>query len=75
MADTSPLDPGAAWSAVGTSTPDGLARPADPGARDAAGLDLAVVLGGGGLFLVAWHVAYLHEAQDPRASTSSAPTG
>ena len=61
MADTSPLDPGAAWSAAGTSTPDGLARPVDPDARDAAGLDLAVVLGGGGLFLVAWHVAYLHE--------------
>ncbi|MCU1371419.1 MAG: putative esterase of the alpha-beta hydrolase superfamily [Ilumatobacteraceae bacterium] len=44
-----------------TSTDDGLARPRDFAARSADGLDLAVVLGGGGLFLLAWYVAYLQE--------------
>jgi len=40
---------------------DGLAWPSDFAARSADGLDLAVVLGGGGLFLLAWYVAYLQE--------------
>lgn len=49
-----------------TATPadDGLARPRDFGARSAAGLDLAVVLGGGGLYLLAWYVAYLQELKE-----------
>jgi NTE family protein len=41
-----------------------LARPRDFAARAGDGLDLAVVLGGGGLFLVAWYVAYFQELKD-----------
>ena len=41
--------------------PDGLAWPVDFGARSGAGLRLGVSLGGGGVFFVAWQVAYLHE--------------
>jgi NTE family protein len=41
--------------------PDGLARPQDFAARYGDGLDLGVSLGGGGVFFVAWQVAYLHE--------------
>ncbi|MDQ6797795.1 MAG: patatin-like phospholipase family protein [Actinomycetota bacterium] len=40
---------------------DGLARPIDFDARYGAGLRLGVSLGGGGVFFVAWQVAYLHE--------------
>lgn len=43
---------------------DGLAWPRDFGARTAEGLDLAVVLGGGGLYLLAWYVAYLQELKE-----------
>lgn len=49
---------------VPTTTPpidDGLVWPLDFSACRAAGLDLGLALGGGGLFLVAWDVAYLHE--------------
>ncbi|MEN3316563.1 MAG: hypothetical protein V7605_2797 [Acidimicrobiaceae bacterium] len=40
---------------------DGLARPWDFDARYGDGLGLGVSLGGGGVFFVAWQVAYLHE--------------
>jgi NTE family protein len=38
---------------------DGLARPADFGARHGAGIDRALVLGGGGVFFIAWQAGYL----------------
>lgn len=41
--------------------PDGLAVPRDFDARLGAGLDHGLSLGGGGVFFVAWQVAYLHE--------------
>src|SRR4051812_7760387 len=41
--------------------PDGLAVPVDVAARLGEGLDLGVSCGGGGVFFVAWQVAYLHE--------------
>jgi len=40
---------------------DGLALPRDFEARHGDGLRLGVSLGGGGVFFVAWQVAYLHE--------------
>jgi len=40
---------------------DGLARPQDFDARYGDGLRRGVSLGGGGVFFVAWQVAYLHE--------------
>jgi len=40
---------------------DGLARPIDFGAGYGEGLKLGLSLGGGGIFFVAWQVAYLHE--------------
>lgn len=43
------------------TAPDGLAWPRDFDARSADGLDRVLVLGGGGLYLLAWHVGYLHE--------------
>lgn len=54
-------------------TDDGLAWPRDFEARSAAGLDRAVILGGGGLFLLAWHVAYLHEMHEHGIDLSAAP--
>lgn len=42
------------------ATDDGLAWPRTFDARYGEGLELAVSLGGGGLFFVAWQVAYLH---------------
>lgn len=54
-------------------TDDGLAWPRDFEARSAAGLDRAVVLGGGGLFLLAWHVAYLNEMHEHGIDLSAAP--
>jgi NTE family protein len=38
---------------------DGLARPVDFKARRGAGTDRALVLGGGGIFFIAWQVGYL----------------
>ena len=52
---------------------DGLAWPRDFEARSAAGLDRAVVLGGGGLFLLAWHVAYLYEMNEAGIDLAAAP--
>lgn len=52
---------------------DGLAWPKDFEARSAAGLDRAVVLGGGGLFLLAWHVGYLYEMNEHGIDLSAAP--
>lgn len=40
---------------------DGLAVPRDMGAGYGEGLSLGLSLGGGGLWFVAWQVAYLHE--------------
>jgi NTE family protein len=40
---------------------DGLAVPRDFAARHGDGLGLGVSLGGGGVYFVAWQVAYLHE--------------
>ena len=42
---------------------DGLALPIDMAARRGQGLDRTLVLGGGGLYFVAWQVGYLHTAQ------------
>lgn len=41
--------------------PDGLAVPQDFGARYADGLRVGLSLGGGGVYFIAWQVAYLHE--------------
>lgn len=43
------------------SPTDHLAHPFDLTARYGNGHDRAVVLGGGGIFFIAWQVAYLHE--------------
>lgn len=56
-----------------TTLDDGLARPRDFDARSADGLDLALVLGGGGLYLLAWHVAYINEMADNGIDLSAAP--
>lgn len=42
-------------------THDGLALPIDHGARRGAGVRVGVSLGGGGIYFIAWQVAYLHE--------------
>jgi NTE family protein len=52
---------------------DGLARPTDFEARSAEGLDRVAVFGGGGLFLLAWHVAYLHELNERGIDLRTAP--
>ena len=57
----------------GASIDDGLAQPRDFGAASAAGLDRVVVLGGGGLFLLAWHVAYIHELNERGIDLAKAP--
>ena len=40
-------------------TSDGLVKPADFGARSGSGNDRALVLGGGGIFFIAWQAGYL----------------
>lgn len=55
MADAPPLAPSPA------PPDDGLAWPKAFEARHGDGLGLGVSLGGGGVFFVAWQVAYLHE--------------
>jgi NTE family protein len=42
---------------------DGLARPIDFDARYGAGANRGLVLGGGGIFFIAWQVAYLRELE------------
>lgn len=59
-ADPSPTEP-AGGAATEPPPPDGLAVPVDASAGYGAGLDLGVSCGGGGVFFVAWQVAYLHE--------------
>jgi NTE family protein len=44
----------------GKKTSDGLAKPADYGARIGAGSDRTLVLGGGGIFFIAWQAGYLN---------------
>lgn len=39
---------------------DGLARPVDYDAKNGAGRDRALVLGGGGVFFIAWQIGYLN---------------
>lgn len=53
-------------------TNDGLALPFDLGANYGAGHRRAVVLGGGGLFFIAWQVAYLRELQRRGVDLSAA---
>jgi len=43
-----------------SETSDGLAKPIDFQARRGAGSDRALVLGGGGIFFIAWQVGYLN---------------
>ena len=43
-----------------TATSDGLATPVDFKARHGAGSERALVLGGGGIFFIAWQVGYLN---------------
>ena len=42
---------------------DGLAVPIDMSAAHGRGLDTTLVLGGGGLYFIAWQVGYLHTAR------------
>lgn len=58
---TSSIPPDLAQALAPPPPPDGLAWPVDFAARSGDGLRLGVSLGGGGLFFVAWQVAYLHE--------------
>jgi NTE family protein len=44
----------------GREASDGLARPVDFGARHGAGNDRTLVLGGGGIFFIAWQAGYLN---------------
>jgi NTE family protein len=59
LADDAP-DPGHDGAGVPDAATDGLAVPRDPEARHGEGVDAALVLGGGGVFFVAWQVAYLN---------------
>jgi NTE family protein len=61
--------------ASGAPTPvdDGLAWPADFDRRSADGMDRVAVFGGGGLFLLAWLVAYLQEADEHGIDLRGAP--
>jgi len=52
--------------------PDGLAVTVDFAAGRGAGLDLGVSCGGGGVFFVAWQVAYLHEMADQGVELAAA---
>ncbi|MDQ1307211.1 MAG: hypothetical protein QG671_3043 [Actinomycetota bacterium] len=47
----------------GRPAADGLARPFDFDARYGAGATRGLVLGGGGIFFIAWQVAYLRELE------------
>jgi NTE family protein len=65
MADpTSPSPPELAQVLAPPPPPDGLAWPVDFSARSGDGLRFGLSLGGGGLFFVAWQVAYLHELSE-----------
>ncbi|MGI9023107.1 MAG: patatin-like phospholipase family protein [Acidimicrobiales bacterium] len=57
MADVGPVP----TPPPGSAATDGLAWPCDFDARYGDGLRLGVSLGGGGVFFVAWQVAYLHQ--------------
>lgn len=52
---------------------DGLAWPAGFEARTAEGMDRVAVFGGGGLYLLAWLVAYLQEASEHGIDLRDAP--
>ena len=60
-------------TSIGPNGGDGLVRPVDFAARSAEGLDRVAVFGGGGLFLLAWLVAYLQEAKDHGIDLQGAP--
>lgn len=51
---------------------DGLAVPIDMSAAHGSGLDSTLVLGGGGLFFIAWQVGYLHAARQAGIDLGSA---
>lgn len=53
-------------------TEDGLATPIDFTARYGSGLDRAVALGGGGVYFIAWQVAYLQALAQDGVDVSSA---
>jgi NTE family protein len=53
-------------------TSDGLARPVDFAAKYGAGSDSALVLGGGGLFFIAWQVGYLNGLRQRGVDLTSA---
>ena len=53
--------------------PDGLAVPRDFGAGHGDGLSSAVVLGGGGVFFVAWQVSYLAALAEHGVGLAGAP--
>lgn len=65
MATTPPAPPSAGLPTSPSSPPpDGLAVARDFGAGYGEGLSFGLSLGGGGLFFVAWQVAYLHTLQE-----------
>ncbi len=60
-------------TSVTVPPPDGLARPRDFGAGHGEGLASAVSLGGGGVFFVAWQVAYLSTLAEHGVDLAGAP--
>ena len=57
---------------MGTVPDDGLAVPIDMSAAHGRDLDTTLVLGGGGLYFVAWQVGYLHTARQAGIDLGSA---
>jgi NTE family protein len=72
MADTSQSAP-IAPTTVSVPPPDGLAMPRDFGAGYGEGLAAGVSLGGGGVFFVAWQVAYLAALAEKGIDLAGAP--
>jgi NTE family protein len=72
MADTE-MGALAAPTSVTVPPPDGLAMPRDFGAGYGEGLASGVSLGGGGVFFVAWQVAYLAALAEKGVDLAGAP--
>ena len=68
-----PSDIVSAPVSVTVPPPDGLARPRDFGAGYGEGLTSAVSLGGGGVFFVAWQVAYIAGLAERGVDLAGAP--